>query len=106
MHEFALLAFGGLVTALAVRLVSQYGRDAASRASNLVLWMGLGVGYAYLVDFQIFSAWGIDVRSHAIGAVITGFMVGGMAMLWEEAINFFHAYGHRYDEKKNLRRAA
>lgn len=106
MHEFALLAFGGLVTALAVRLVSQYGRDAASRASNVVLWMGLGVGYAYLVDFQIFSAWGVGVRSHTIGAIITGFMVGGLAMLWEEAIDFFQHYSHRYDEKKTLRRAA
>jgi hypothetical protein len=105
MHEFALLAFGGLVTALAVRLVSQYGRDAASRASSLVLWLGLGVGYAYLVDFQIFGAWGIDVRSHTVGAIMTGFMVGGMAMLWEEAIDFFHNYAHRGDAKP-LRRAA
>jgi hypothetical protein len=106
MHEFALLAFGGLVTALAVRLVSQYGRDGA-RASNLVLWMGLGVGYAYLVDFSMFTAWGVDVRSHTVGAIITGFMVGGMAMLWEEAIGFFQRYGHRYDEKKTtIRRAA
>jgi hypothetical protein len=105
MHEFALLAFGGLVTALAVRLVTQYGRDAASRASSLLLWLGMGVGYAYLVDFQIFSAWGIDVRSHAIGAVITGFMVGGMAMLWEEAIGYFHSYAARH-KAPAVRRAA
>ena len=105
MHEFALLAFGGLVTALAVRLVSQYGRDAAGRASNLVLWMGLGVGYAYLVGFDMFSAWGADVRSDTIGYIITGFMVGGMALLWEEAIEFFRHYGH-HEEKKSLRRAA
>ncbi len=105
MHEFALLAFGGLITALAVRLVSQYGREAAGRASNLILWLGLGVGYAYLVDFQIFSAWGIDVRSHAIGAVMTGFMVGGMAMLWEELIDYFHSYVSR-NGQKTLRRAA
>jgi hypothetical protein len=105
MHEFALLAFGGLVTALAVRLVTQYGRDAAGRASNLLLWLGLGVGYAYLVDFQIFTAWGIDVRNHAIGAVMTGFMVGGMAMLWEEFIDFVHGYAARKGGKP-LHRAA
>jgi hypothetical protein len=103
MHEFALLAFGGLVTALAVRLMSTYGRDV--RASSVVLWLGLGVGYAYLTDFSIFSAWGIDVRSHTVGAIITGFMTGGMAMLWEEAIAYFQAYAHR-DDKKALRRAA
>jgi hypothetical protein len=107
MHEFALLAFGGLVTALAVRMVSQYGRE-ISRASNVVLWMGLGVGYAYLVDFSIFTAWDMSVRSHAIGAIITGFMVGGFALLWEEAIDFFRGYAHKdhAEPKKTLRRAA
>ena len=104
MHEYALFAFGGLAVALAVRLLSSYGRDMA-RTSNLVLWVGLGVGYAYLTDFSLFAAWNIDVRSHAIGAIVTGFMVGGMAMLWEEAISFFQNYAHR-GESKPLRRAA
>jgi hypothetical protein len=106
MHEFALLAFGGLVTALAVRFVSQYAKDAAGRASSLLLWLAMGVGYAYLVDFQIFSAWGMDVRSHHIGAVMTGFMVGGFAMLWEEALAYFHSYAERHNGKKSLHRAA
>ncbi len=106
MHEFALLAFGGLVTALIVRLVSQYGRDAARLVGSLVLSMALGVGYAYLVDFQIFSAWGVDARSDTIATIVTGLMVGGLAMLWEEVIDFFHRYGHRHDEPTSLRRAA
>lgn len=106
MHEFAILALGGLVTAVAVRLMSSYGRE-ASRASNWVLYFGLGVGYAYLVDFSIFSAWGMDVRNHMVGAIITGFMVGGMAWLWEEAVAFAQHYSQRYNgEAKKLRRAA
>ena len=105
MHGFALLAFGGLAVALAVRLVSSYGRDMA-RASNLVLWLGLGVGYAYLADFSIFSAWGFDVRSHTVGAIVTGFMTGGMAMLWEEAITFVQHYARPANGSKTLRRAA
>lgn len=106
MHEFALLAFGGLVTALAVRFVSQYAKDAAGRASTLLLWLMGGVGYAYLTDFQIFSAWGMDVRSHHIGAVMTGFMVAGFAMLWEEALDYIHSYAERHNGSKSLRRAA
>lgn len=106
MHEFAILAFGGLVTAVAVRLLSAYGRDIA-KAGNWVLYMGLGVGYAYLADFSIFAAWGMDVRSHMAGAIITGFMVGGFAWLWDEAIGFFQSYSHReHGETKRLRRAA
>ncbi len=104
MHAFAILAFGGLAVALAVRMLSSYGRE-MSRASTVVLWVGLGVGFAYLADFSIFASWGIDVRNHAIGNVLTGFMFGGMAMLWEEAVAYLSHYYHR-DEKKSLRRAA
>ena len=106
MHEFAILAFGGLVTAVVVRLMSAYGREVA-KTSNWVLYLGLGVGYAYLADFSIFTAWGMSVRGHAYGAIITGFMVGGFAWLWEEAISFFQHYGQReHAESKRLRRAA
>ena len=106
MHEFAILAFGGLVTAVIVRLMSAYGREVA-KTSNWVLYLGLGVGYAYLADFSIFTAWGMDVRSHMAGAIITGFMVGGFAWLWEEAISFAQRYGHHAENgAKRLRRAA
>lgn len=106
MHEFAILAFGGLVTAVVVRLMSAYGREVA-KTSNWVLYLGLGVGYAYLADFSIFSAWGMDVRSHMAGAILTGFMVGGLAWLWEEAISFAQHYSHHeHTESKRLRRAA
>jgi hypothetical protein len=105
MHAFALLAFGGLVVALVVRMLSAYGRDMANRASNIVMSAGLGVGYAYLTDFSIFRAWGFGVRSHTVGAIVTGFMVAGLAWLWEEALEFFHNYGHS-EAPKRLRRAA
>jgi hypothetical protein len=104
MHAFAILAFGGLATALAVRMLSSYGRE-MSGASKVVLWVGLGVGFAYLANFSIFDAWHIAVRSHTVGAIMTGFMTGGMALLWEEAIAYLSHYYHR-DEKKSLRRAA
>lgn len=106
MYEFAILAFGGLVTAAVVRLMSAYGREVA-KTSNWVMYLGLGVGYAYLADFSIFTAWGMEVRSHMAGAILTGFMVGGFAWLWEEAIGFFQHYAHReHKDSKPLRRAA
>ena len=104
MHAFAILAFGGLAVALAVRMLSSYGRE-MSRASTVVLWVGLGVGFAYLANFSIFGSWHIAVRNHAVGSILTGFMAGGMAMLWEEAFSYLSHYYHR-DEKKSLRRAA
>ena len=104
MHAFAILAFGGLAVALSVRMLSSYGRE-MSKASTVVLWVGLGVGFAYLAGFSIFGAWHVAVRSHTIGTILTGFMLGGMAMLWEEAVAYLSHYYHRED-KKSLRRAA
>jgi hypothetical protein len=103
MYAFGLLAFGGLVIALAVRLMSSYGRE-VNKASNAVLWAGFGVGYAYLTDFSIFKAWGMGVRSHTVGAIMTGLMVAGFAWLWEEAIAFAQHY--HVEHTKRLRRAA
>lgn len=104
MYEFAVLAFGGLVTWLASKLVSQYGREMPG-AGGFVLLAALGVGYAYLADYSIFSAWGIGVRSDAIGHIVTGFMVAGLAHLWEVGMDFMHGFAHGSHEKK-LRRAA
>jgi hypothetical protein len=107
MHEFAILAFAGLAIALSVRILSTYVKE-LTRLSTVVLWVGLGVGFAYLANYSIFAAWGIGVRSEPIGMVLTGFMAGGLAMLWEEAISFFRAYTHQEPSKtdKPLRRAA
>lgn len=104
MYEFAVLIFGGLVVWLAGKLVSQYGREMPG-ASGYVLMAALGVGYAYLADYSIFSAWGIGVRSDAVGHIVTGFMVAGLAHLWEEAMHFMRGFAHGNHEKK-LRRAA
>ena len=54
---------------------------------------------------DLFTAWHISVRSHTVGAILTGFMTGGMAMLWEEALAYFSHYYHR-EEKRSLRKAA
>jgi hypothetical protein len=106
MHEFAILAFGGLVVWLVHKLLSQYGRE-LTKASGVILTMALGVGFAYLVNYSLFAAWGIGVRNEAIGTVVTGFMVAGIALLWEEAIGFFRSYATKeHGEAKKLRRAA
>lgn len=106
MYEFAILAFGGLVTWLAMKFVGEHGRD-LNKLGSVALTMALGVGYAYLVNYSLFAAWDIGVRSETIGIVITGFMVAGFSMLWEEATSFFRGHaGKGADESAKLRRAA
>ena len=105
MHGFALLLFGGLVTWFAGKMVAQYGRD-MSKAGGYALMAALGVGYSYLVDYSFFATWNVAVRSDTVAHVVTGFMVAGFAMLWDEAIDFLRAYGHGHSEDTKLRRAA
>ena len=50
--------------------------------------------------FSIFTAWHVSVRSHTVGTILTGFMLGGLAMLWEEAVAYFAHYYHREDNSK------
>lgn len=106
MYEFAILMFGGLATWLGTKLVSQYGKE-MTRTSGYVLMAGLGVGYAYLVDYSLFEAWGIAVRSDTIGHVITGFMLAGVAHVWDHAFDYMHALAHGNGRgAKRLSRAA
>jgi hypothetical protein len=106
MYQFAILAAGGLAVWLVGKLLAQHGPDMA-RVSSVVLMCMLGVGYAYLVDYSLFSGWHATVRNDTIGHVVTGFIVAGVAMLWDEAIDFMHAWSSDHGEaKKPLRRAA
>jgi hypothetical protein len=105
LYQLALLLFGGLAVWLVGRLVAQYGPGMA-RASHAVLMCLLGVGYAYLVDYSLFSGWHTAVRNATIGHVVTGFIVAGVAMLWDEVLDFMHGWAHTHEEAKPLRRAA
>lgn len=106
MYAFAMLLFGGLAVWVSGKILAAHGPDMA-RASSYVLMALLGVGYAYLVDYSLFAGWHATVRNATIGHIVTGFVVAGMAMLWDEALDFFHAWGSGHGEaKKPLRRAA
>ena len=106
MYQFAILLFGGLAVWLVGRILAQHGPDMA-RASSVALMAGLGVAYAYLVDYSLFAGWHATVRNDAIGHVMTGFIVGAIAMLWDEALDFAHSWAASHGgEKKTLRRAA
>ena len=106
MYQFAILLVGGLAVWLVSKILSQHGPDMA-RASSVAIMAGLGVAYAYLVNYSLFAGWHATVRNDAIGHVMTGFIVGAVAMLWDEAIDFMHAWSSNHGEaKKPLRRAA
>lgn len=95
MYEFAILVFGGLLVAKSVDLVRHMAKE-VERLGVLILWFGAGVGFAYLVDYSIFSAWGVAARSGTIGTLVTGLMVGAFAAVWHEVLGLLHEFTHRY----------
>ena len=73
----------------------------------------LGIAAAWIADFDLFGAWGLNVRNHAIGLVFTGLVVAGAAYFWQPLLASFEAYARRQSDEaetlektQNLRRVA
>lgn len=104
MYAFAIMALSGLavlaVTKIANRFVSL---TAEIWAFALV---ALGVGAAWLVNLDLFAAWGIPTRASWIGVTLTGVMIAGTAYFWHEILDFFGGLSRKFtDEAATLEKA-
>lgn len=95
VYEFAILVLGGLVVAKTVDFLRNPLKD-VSKAAVVLLAMAVGVGYAYLFDYSIFAAWGVDVRAAWIGTLATGLFMGGLAGAWHQVLGMAREWAHRY----------
>jgi len=80
MYDFAVLA----LLALAVVKVVDFLTDSLApldRMRSVLTFLG-GFGAVWALDYSIFDAYGISVRSHASGVWMTGFMVCGATIAW------------------------
>lgn len=78
MYVFAI----GILLSLGLLAFALTGERLIPRAAA-ELWMflliGLGVGAAWLADFNLWAAWGLPVREDWIGVTLTGLALAGMA---------------------------
>ncbi|WP_338702878.1 hypothetical protein V2W30_36470 [Streptomyces sp. Q6] len=111
MYAFALLALLGL----AVLAVAQIGHRFLSRAPEFwaFVLVGLGVGAAWLVDFDLFEIWGLPVRNDTIGITVTGLLIAGAGYFWRELLHFFAGLARKLtdeaasmEKSQQLRRVA
>jgi hypothetical protein len=72
MYEFAIVALLGIGT---MRLVETAGEYRDLSAVRSLLSLAVGVLAAWALDFSLFSAWGVPVRSELLGYVGTGVMI-------------------------------
>jgi hypothetical protein len=72
MYEFAIVALLGIGT---MRLVETAGEYRDLSAVRSLLSLAVGVLASWALDFSLFSAWGVPVRSELLGYVGTGVMI-------------------------------
>ena len=103
MYHFAIVALLGLAIWKFVGMVLGFaGRDFPSHIRAL-LTLGLGVVTAYMLEYSIFSAWGVTVATEWVDRAFTGLIIGGMAYVVHTTVGLIEAYGRRNrDEARAL----
>ncbi|HVL82389.1 MAG TPA: hypothetical protein VM840_12445 [Actinomycetota bacterium] len=96
MYEFAILLLGGALVLKTVDLFGGLSPKELGRGMTVLTSAIVGVVYAFLFDYSVFAAWGIDVRSATIGLVATGLFMSALADVWREMLALFHDWAHRY----------
>ncbi len=111
MYGFGMVALLGLAV-LAVGAIG-YRYLAIAREFWALLLVGLGIGAAWLANFDLFGIWGMPVRGHAIAVTLTGLALGGVAYFWKAILEFFAGISRKFtdeartlEREQNLRRVA
>jgi len=89
----------------------------AARVLNTETWalttVVLGIALAWLANFDVWSAWGVDVRASWIGVTLSGLAIGGIGFFWHVMLDYVESlYRKHVDEAvefertHNIRRVA
>ncbi|KOT90144.1 hypothetical protein ADK70_17905 [Streptomyces rimosus subsp. pseudoverticillatus] len=97
MYAFGMLALLGL----AVLVVTQLAHRFLSAASEFwaFAFVALGVGTAWLANFDLFGIWGLTARNDAIGITLTGFLIAGAGYFWREVLRFFTGLSRKLSDE-------
>jgi hypothetical protein len=111
MYVFAVAALLGLGVFALAMIANRY--LSMARELWVFVLIALGVGAAWLVDFDVFRLWGIDARADWIGVTLTGLMIGGLgyvcrgaAHLTAELTRIVGDEAETLEKEKDLRRVA
>ena len=101
MYVFGMMALLGLAVLAVTKIASRYVSLAAEIWAFVAV--ALGVGAAWLIDLNLFTAWGIPVRNSEIAVTVTGILLGGVAYFWKEILAFFAGLSRTFsDEAETL----
>ena len=94
MYDFAIVILMGLALFKVVDLVEEFVPQLTK--FHLLLTLVLAVLGAVLLDYSVFSNWGIELRNADMGTWITGLMIAGTTSMWRAA---FHWLGSSEGEE-------
>ena len=101
MYEFATIALLGLAVCKLVDVGGNLGH--LSRAARITLAVLLGVGLTWLLDYNVYAAWGQVFRKAWMGTVGTGLTIAGIAAVWHEILDVLSSYSRRsYDQAAEI----
>jgi hypothetical protein len=111
MYIFAIVVLLGLAVTAVSLLISRFVLMATELWALLVI--ALGVGVAWLADFNMFTAWNVGVRTDWIGITLTGLAVAGFGAAWYVVLRLFRGLERKFNDEaasfekeKGLRRVA
>ncbi len=91
MYEFATVALLALALYKVMDLVG--GATRVSPATRITLTILLGVGLTWLLDYNVYAAWGQGFRDAWMGVVGTGLTIAGLTAAWHALFGFLASYG-------------
>lgn len=111
MYAFGMVALLGLAI-VAVGAVG-YRYLAVAREFWAVLLVALGIGVAWLANFDLFGTWGLLVRNHGIAVTLTGLAIAGFGYFLRVILEYFAGITRKFtdqarslEKSENLRRVA
>jgi hypothetical protein len=97
MYEFATIALLGLAVCKLVDLAGHVGTP--SRATKVTLAVLIGLGLAWLTDYNVFAGWGQGFRRLWMGTVGTGLVIAGLSAVWHEILDVLSSYARRSNDE-------
>ena len=98
MYDFAIVILLGLalfkVVDLVEDLVPQLTRF------HMLITLVVAVAGAVVLDYSVFSRWGVDFRTSDMGTWMTGLVIAGTTSVWRAA---FHWLGSSEGEEPEVR---
>jgi hypothetical protein len=108
MHTFAILVLVALATVKVVDTLSEMLGATTMRLRSLLTYV-VAIGGVWVIDFSMFSAYGLPVRTREIGVWATGFAVAGLTVAWRAMFGYLTHQRAEIDEtleRPQLHRAA